>query len=528
MLLVRDFHGSAAPGLILGGFMVEEAKTGLPEGALYDALSETTHCLPDAVQLLTPCTIGNGWLWVLNLGRFALTLYDKYQGTGVRVFLDSGKVDAWPNLKTWYLKLKPKKEQDSVALIAEIKAAGASVCSLQTVRVSPHLLQRRGRGGIGLCPVCKEAYPLLDGRICRACQGEAPYVEDAAAMEQPRMSAVPVDQAVGKKALHDMTRIEPGKSKGALFVHGQEIRAGDICRLQQMGRMHVYVQDQEGGQPDWVHEDEAAQAFAQAMAGEAVELRLPAMEGKVDLVAGRDGLLDVQKDRMEAFNLVPEVMCASRHDAVLVKKGMTIAGTRAIPLYLAKNVFLRAMTVLEQGALFSVLPLRKAQTGILVTGTEVFQGLVEDKCIPIIGSKVQALGSEVRAARIVPDNREQIRAAVQELLALGADLLITTAGLSVDPDDVTRQGLMDAGAEDLLYGAPVLPGAMTLVARIGSVPVLGVPACALFFKTTSLDLFLPRLLAGRTITRRELAKMGPGSLCMQCRTCTFPKCPFGK
>lgn len=342
------------------------------------------------------------------------------------------------------------------------------------------------------------------------------------------MRAVPVDQAVGKKALHDMTRIEPGKSKGALFVHGQEIRIGDICRLQQTGRMHVYVQDQEGDQPDWVHEDEAAQAFALAMAGDGVELRLPTREGKVDLVAGRDGLLDVHKDRLEAFNLVPEVMCASRHDAVLVKKGMTIAGTRAIPLYLAKNVFWQAMSVLEQGALFSVLPLRKAQVGILVTGTEVFQGLVEDKFIPIIGSKAQALGSEVRASRIVPDNRGQICAAVGELLALGADLLITTAGLSVDPDDVTRQGLMDAGAEDLLYGAPVMPGTMTLVARIGSVPVLGVPACALFFKTTSLDLFLPRLLAGRTITRRELARMGAGSLCMQCRACTFPKCPFGK
>lgn len=183
LLLVRDFHGSAAPGLILGGFMVEKAKSALPEGVLYDAISETTHCLPDALQLLTPCTIGNGWLRVINLGRFALTLYDKYQGTGVRVYLDSGKVEAWPNLKSWHLKLKSKKEQDSVALIAEIKAAGGSVCSLQTVRVSQHLLQRRGRGGIGLCPVCKEAYPLLDGRICRACQGEAPYVEGVSAME---------------------------------------------------------------------------------------------------------------------------------------------------------------------------------------------------------------------------------------------------------------------------------------------------------------------------------------------------------
>ena len=533
VLQVRDFHGSAAPGLVLGGFMVEEARKHLPEGTIFDAISETTHCLPDAVQLLTPCTIGNGWLRIINLGRYALTLYDKYAGNGTRIYLDPEKVASWPAIRTWYLKLKPKKEQDSAALFAEIKTAGANVCSLEPVQVAPHLLQRRPRGGIVVCPVCKEAYPQLDGRICRACQGEAPYVECAASGSSPPLRAVPVGQAVGRRVLHDMTRIEPGKSKDAVFIHGQEISVGDVCRLQQMGRMQVYVQDGQGtgdgGETsEWLHENEAAQAFARSMAGEGVELRLPPREGKVDLLAARDGLLSVQTDRLEAFNLVPEVMCASRHDAVLVKQGMAVAGTRAIPLYLSRQLFLRAMSILEQGPLFSVQPLRRARVGILVTGTEVFQGLVEDKFVPIVSSKVQALGCEVLASRIVPDSREEIAAAVNELLGLGADLLITTAGLSVDPDDVTRQALMDAGAKDLLYGAPILPGTMTLFGRIGSVQVLGIPACALFFKTTSLDLFLPRLLAGRTVSRGELARMGAGSLCMQCRTCSFPKCPFGK
>jgi len=528
LLLVKEFHGSAAPGLILGGFMVEEAKLRLPENTIFNAVSETTHCLPDAVQLLTPCTIGNGWLRIINLGRYALTLFDKYEGTGVRVFLDPAKVDAWPHLKTWYLKLQPKKEQDSTALFAEIKAAGASVCGVQAVRMSPHLLQRRPRGGIDLCPVCREAYPVRDGRICRACQGEAPYVTESVIAKGPRTTVVPVDQAVGRRVAHDMTRIEPGRSKGALFVRGQEITVGDICRLQQMGRIHVSVQDVKEGQEDWLHEDEAAEAFAKAMAGEGVEPLLPPREGKVDLVAGRDGLLEVRKEPLETFNLVPDVMCGSRHDAALVKQGMIVAGTRAIPLHLHKRTFLRAMSCLAQGPLFLVRPLRKAKVGVLVTGTEVFQGLVEDKFIPTVSSKVQALGSEVTAARIVPDDLRAIAAAVRELLDAGVDMLVTTAGLSVDPDDVTRQGLLNAGVEDLLYGAPILPGAMTLFGRLGRVQVLGVPACALFFKTTSLDLFLPRLLAGRIVNRKELAGMGEGGLCMQCRICTFPKCPFGK
>jgi len=166
--------------------------------------------------------------------------------------------------------------------------------------------------------------------------------------------------------------------------------------------------------------------------------------------------------------------------------------------------------------------------GILVTGTEVFNGLVEDKFIPIISNKAQKYGCKVVKGLILPDDRQAISRGVRELLDAGADLLITTAGLSVDPDDVTRQALADAGAKDMLYGTPILPGAMTLLTHIDGVQVIGVPACALYFKTTSLDLLLPRLLAGLDITRRDLARLGHGSFCLACKTCTFPKCPFGK
>jgi formylmethanofuran dehydrogenase subunit E len=186
------------------------------------------------------------------------------------------------------------------------------------------------------------------------------------------------------------------------------------------------------------------------------------------------------------------------------------------------------MTILADGPLFEVLPIKPARVGILVTGTEVFLGLVEDRFIPIIQNKVEKFGCEVVKSLIVPDDRQAIGSWVQELLDAGADLVVTTAGLSVDPDDVTRQGLADAGATDLLYGAPILPGAMTLLARIGAVRVIGVPACALYFKRTSFDLLLPRLLAGLEMSRRDLAKLGHGALCLECQTCSFPKCPFGR
>ncbi len=253
-----------------------------------------------------------------------------------------------------------------------------------------------------------------------------------------------------------------------------------------MGRYHVYVADQRSDLQDWVHEDEAALAFAQALAGPGVSFVGPAREGKINLRAERDGLLVVNRERLLQFNLVDDVICASRRSFRLIREGQLIAGTRAIPLFLARQNFQRALAVLEAGPVFEVRPLRRASVGILVTGTEVFRGLIQDKFAPIIQAKVEHLGSRVLEVLIAPDDREAIRQGVTDLLGKGIDLLVTTAGLSVDPDDVTRQGLLDAGAVDLLYGAPITPGAMTLLARIGEVQVIGVPACALHFQAHQL------------------------------------------
>lgn len=172
--------------------------------------------------------------------------------------------------------------------------------------------------------------------------------------------------------------------------------------------------------------------------------------------------------------------------------------------------------------------MRTSKVGILITGTEIFRGLIKDSFIPIIRSKVAYYGCEVVESIITPDDRDEIAFGVRKILDSGVDLLVTTAGLSVDPDDVTMQGLVYAGCQDVVYGAPVLPGAMTLVARIGQVQVVGVPACGLYHKVTSFDLLLPRLLAGLSITRNNLARMGHGSFRMDCKNCIFPQCSYGR
>jgi formylmethanofuran dehydrogenase subunit E len=170
------FHGFAAPGLLVGGFMVSKAIKHFPPGVLYEALCETSKCLPDAIQLLTSCTIGNGRLRIISLGRFALSLFNKDTGSGVRVFPNPAKVESWPELKAWYMKLKTKHEQDLSLLISQIKQAGEEILAQQPIRIKPEVYRKTSRGPMALCPICRETFPAATGRSCLACQGESPYV----------------------------------------------------------------------------------------------------------------------------------------------------------------------------------------------------------------------------------------------------------------------------------------------------------------------------------------------------------------
>ena len=519
--------------MILGGFMVDLAYRHLPEGEFFDALCETRACLPDAIQVLTPCTVGNGWLQIIDIGRYALTFFEKFEGSGVRVFVDPEKLGPFQEIKSWFFKLKPKLEQDRDRLMAEIQEAGSSICSFEPVQLDMMAVHKGARNGFTICPVCHEAYPSENGPLCGGCQGLLPYrqrskLETGTVSKSVQLKAVPVEAAAGYHALHDMTQIIPGKEKGPAFKRNQLISTGDVCRLQKMGRQSIYVSEANPEDSDWVHEDEAANALAGAMAGDGVTCSDHPREGKVTLMAARDGLFHVDEKRLEIINMLPDMKCASRHGYTAVSKGDNLAGTRALPLYLERGMFERAMAILREAPLFRVLPMHPARVGILVTGTEVFLGRVEDRFIPIIRDKVTAYGCKVTKAVITNDDPKAISDKIREILDCNIDLLITTAGLSVDPDDVTRQGLLEAGAVDLRYGTPILPGNMTLLARIHQAQVMGVPACALYHKTTSFDLLLPRLLAGLEISTHDLAKMGHGGMCLECTPCTFPDCTFGK
>jgi len=335
-----------------------------------------------------------------------------------------------------------------------------------------------------------------------------------------------VEDAVGMALAHDVTEIQRGGFKGAAFRKGHVVSEADLCWLQKLGKRHLYVLKIEEG---YLHEDEAALALAAAFCGPGVFFRDEPREGKINLCAAHAGLLKVEVDALAEVNMLAEVMCASRHTDFLVNEGDIVAGLRAIPLVISAEIVESAVKVARsRGGLFQVKPLRRAKAGIIITGSEVFSHLIEDQFEPVLRRKIAQIGSEPCRVAFAPDDADFIARLIRQFLAEGADLILITGGMSVDPDDVTRRGIAQAGAGEVLYGAPVLPGAMLMITDIDGVPVLGIPACGLYHETTVFDLVLPRILAGEQFTRQDLARLGHGGLCLHCPECRFPQCSFGK
>jgi hypothetical protein len=340
------------------------------------------------------------------------------------------------------------------------------------------------------------------------------------------IKTIKLKDSVGMKLAHDITEIRPGEFKGAAFHKGHTVCNEDLCHLQKLGKNHLYLIDLEA---DEIHENEAAAIMAQALAGKGVVWKNEPREGKIGLKADRDGLLTVNVSALAAFNMIEEVMCATLHNHTMVKAGELVAATRAIPLVMKRAPIERAAAIAGQsGGVVSILPLRKGKAGLIITGNEVYHGLIEDRFAPLLTRKLTDLGCEVECISSTPHNTEIIRQAICSHIEQGCDLILLSGGMSVDPDDVTRRGIHLAGAEEMHYGAAALPGAMFLVAYIGRVPLIGVPACGLHHRTTVLDLVLPRILSGEKIGKKELAFLGHGGLCQDCPECNYPQCAFGK
>jgi len=345
------------------------------------------------------------------------------------------------------------------------------------------------------------------------------FVEEGAPMREVRT----VD-AVGHVLCHDMTQIIPGVVKDARFRKGHVVTQEDIPVLLSMGKERLYIWEKT---PGMLHEDEAAERLRALCQGPGMRATAP-KEGKIELIAEADGLLRVDAQRLEAVNAVEELMIATRHTNTPVRAGDKLAGMRVIPLVIDAAVLERAAAAAAGAPLLELLPYRLKTAGLIVTGSEVSKGLIEDSFTPVIERKLAAYGVTVTHRCTPGDDADAIARAVCEYRAAGDDMIVCTGGMSVDPDDRTPGAIRASGAQIVSYGAPVLPGAMFLLAYLDGTPVMGLPGCVMYARSTIFDLMLPRIAAGVRVTRRDLVKLGHGGLCLGCADCRYPICPFGK
>jgi molybdenum cofactor synthesis domain-containing protein len=339
------------------------------------------------------------------------------------------------------------------------------------------------------------------------------------------MKLLKTEDAVGQVLCHDITQIIKGVTKDALFRKGHVIREEDITVLLNLGKDHIYIWETS---ENMLHENDAADILRQICQGSYMH-STPPKEGKIELIAGIDGLLMVDIKRLRAVNSLGEMMIATRSSGFPVKKGDRLCGMRIIPLMIEQDKMEQARQVAGNKPLSQLLPFRAKKYGLITTGNEVFHGRIQDTFSPVIQEKMAEYGSEMAANKILDDNHEKITATINEMMAEGVDMVLCTGGMSVDPDDRTPLAIKNTGASIISYGAPTLPGAMFLLAYTkDGRPICGLPGCVMYAKRTIFDLVLPLLLADVPVTPQRLAGLGNGGMCLNCSECHYPNCMFGK
>ena len=339
------------------------------------------------------------------------------------------------------------------------------------------------------------------------------------------MKEIKTQDAVGHVLCHDMTQIIRGVTKDARFRKGHIVTEEDIPVLLSMGKETLFVWEKT---PGMLHEDEAAERLRDMCKGQNMYATAP-KEGKIELVADCDGLFTVDVDRLAQVNGVEQLMIATRHTLTPVKAGDKLAGTRVIPLVIEESRLEEAEKLCGAEPLLNVLPYKLKTAGLITTGNEVSKGRIDDTFTPVVVSKLRRFGIEVTHHCLPGDDMEAITRAALDFHAAGVDMVLCTGGMSVDPDDRTPGAIKATGCDIVTYGAPVLPGAMFLLGYFSDgTPVMGLPGCVMYARTTIFDLMLPRIAAGVPVTKRDLVQLGHGGLCLGCDVCTWPNCGFGK
>jgi molybdenum cofactor synthesis domain-containing protein len=342
------------------------------------------------------------------------------------------------------------------------------------------------------------------------------------------MKLMKTEDAVGQVLCHDITQIIPNKIKDAVFRKGHIITKEDIPVLLSVGKDNIYVWENDETK---LHENDAALVLFNMCKNDHMHPS-EVKEGKIELIADCDGLLKVDREALKRVNMLGEMMIATRFGDTVVHKGDKLAGTRIIPLVIEKEKMERAKEVCGDKPILELKPFRPLKTAVITTGNEVYYKRIEDKFTPVIEEKLREFASDIFYHKIIGDDHEAITKSCLDAIEKGAELVVCTGGMSVDPDDKTPLAIKNTGAEIVSYGSPVLPGAMFLLSYYKNgdktIPILGLPGCVMYGKRTVFDIVLPRVMAGDIVTKEELAGLGEGGLCLSCGQCTYPNCGFGK
>ena len=337
------------------------------------------------------------------------------------------------------------------------------------------------------------------------------------------MKKVPVEKAVGMTLCHDITEMRDG-FKGAAFRRGHVIGEADVEKLKDLGKRTVFIWEENAGE---LHEEDCALRMAAMAPVEGAHYTGPS-EGKVLLTADKEGMLRVDTDLLAQLNAIGDITITTLPDHYPVKPGMRLASMRIVPLVTQERQIIQAEALCRERPLLRLLPYKARRAGAIVTGSEVYTGRIKDKFEPVVRRKLAAYPGEILGVTLCDDDADMIVAAARSFLDQGADFMIFTGGMSVDPDDVTPTAIRRLGAWVVSHGVPAQPGNMTLAAYLGDIPILGVPGAAIALPTTIFDVLLPAIYAGEVITKDDLIRLGDGGLCQLCAACHYPNCTFGR
>ena len=337
------------------------------------------------------------------------------------------------------------------------------------------------------------------------------------------MKKVRVEEAVGQTLCHDITAMVPG-FKGALFKRGHVVAEEDIDTLLDIGKRHIYVGDME---PGMMHEEDCARRLAGMTSIDGAHFEGPS-EGKMMLISDMQGMFRVDTDLLQKINTIGDITIATLPDHYRVEVGDKLASMRIVPLFTDEAQIINAERMCEEKKLIDLLPYKPLKTGVIITGSEIYNGRTKDRFEPVVRKKLSYYPGEIIDVRICDDDKGMILKTAGELLDRGADFLIFTGGMSVDPDDLTPGAIRELGADIISYGVPSQPGNMTLVAYLEDKPILGVPGAAIHLPTTVFDVLLPQIHTGLRLTEEDLTRLGDGGLCQLCEGCHYPNCTFGR